>query len=195
MAVARSPERESQLFHILREGPASLVNTPSDYQDLTFDKLLVYYAAKGVQLPRRTFKKNLRLLCDDGRYNMLAQLLSDDSHIPVRFAMFNGPDKTSAMYAVREFGNTCLLYSLDKALEYGDLLNVPRGDEAFEAVAGKILALCVEPKGIREIAAALGLKDKKSVRRYLRPLLDQGRLAMTIPNAPTSRLQKYIAVR
>ena len=126
---------------------------------------------------------------------MLAQLLSDDSHIPVRFAMFNGPDKTSTMYAVREFGNTCLLYSLDKALEYGDLLNVPRADEAFEAVAEKILALCVEPKGIREIAAALGLKDKKSVRRYLRPLLDQGRLAMTIPNAPTSRLQKYIAVR
>ena len=68
-------------------------------------------------------------------------------------------------------------------------------DEALEVVAEKILALCVEPKGIREIAAALGLKDKKSMRRYLRPLLDQGRLAMTIPNAPTSRLQKYIAVR
>ena len=57
MAVARSPERESQLFHILREGPANLVNTPSDYQDLTFDKLLVYYAAKDVQLPRRTFRR------------------------------------------------------------------------------------------------------------------------------------------
>lgn len=33
------------------------------------------------------------------------------------------------MYSVREFGNTCLLLSLDKVLEYGEILNVPQADE------------------------------------------------------------------
>ena len=359
--LAKYPERESQLFYTLRMGPATVVNTPSDYQDLTFDKLLVYYTAKGVQLSRRTFKKNLRLLCEDGRYNLLAQLLSDDSHIPVRFAMFNGPDKTSTMYAVREFGNTCLLYSLDKALEYGELLNVPQADErdrvverkevmlfdesAFReamvnafvhnrwvsgnapmitvfsdrieilsrgtlppeqtmegffagesvpvnqelsdiflqlhisertgrgvpkvtgvygrgtyefrensivatipfnrlerdvtggvtggftpqelegtpqesrptlqvtpqeeqvtpqelfwrrkpnAVAELILRACVEPKSMKEISEALGYNDRKTVRRHVQLLLDEGRLAMTIPGSPTNRNQKYVTVR
>lgn len=139
--LAKYPERESQLFYTLRKGPATVANTPSDYQDLTFDKLLVYYTAKGVPLSARTFEKNLRLRCEDGRYNLLAQLLSDDSRIPVRFAMFNGPDKTSAMYAVREFGNTCLLYSLDKALEYGELLNVPQADERGRVVERKEVML------------------------------------------------------
>lgn len=55
---------------------------------------------------------------------MLAQLLSDDSQIPVRVAIFHGTDKASPLYSVREFGNNCLLLSLDKVLEYGDVLNI-----------------------------------------------------------------------
>ena len=61
----------------------------------------------------------------NGKYNMLAQLLSDDPHIPIRFAVFNGKDKASTMYAVREYGNMCVLMSLDKVLDFGDTLNVP----------------------------------------------------------------------
>ena len=81
------PERESNLFHILRVGLPTICNTESEYQDLTFDKLFVYYAAKGVTLNRRSFKKNLGLLTEGGKYNLLAQLISDDSHIPIRFAI------------------------------------------------------------------------------------------------------------
>ena len=72
---------------------------------------------------------------------------------------------------------------------------VYRGNAEFETVAGKVLSFRMEPKGIREIAECLALKDKKAVRRYLRPLLDQGRLAMTIPDVPNSRFQKYVTVR
>ena len=59
----------------------------------------------------------------------MAQLISDDSHISIRFAIFNGKDKVSTMYSVREFGNTCLLFSLDKVLEYGEVLNVLQTDK------------------------------------------------------------------
>ena len=41
----------------------------------------------------------------------------------------------------------------------------------------------------------LGYKDKKTVRKYLDPLVKQGRIAMTIPDKPTSRNQKYITIK
>ena len=356
------PERESNLFYILRVGLPTMCNTESEYQDLTFDKLFVYYASKGVSLNRRTFKKNLGLLTDNGKYNLLAQLVSDDSHITIRFAIFNGKDKASTMYSVREFGNTCLLFSLDKVLEYGEVLNVPQADErgrkverkevmlfdeeayreavinAFvhnqwttgnapmltvfsdrieilsrgkmppgqtlegffagesvpvnqklsdmllqlhisertgrgvpkitevygketyefrensivvsipftrvrldentqdevkmtpdeakmtldeakmtldggemtldsegttldegetrkEKIVKRILEFCVIPRNILEITELLELKEKKSARRHIKPLLEQGRLAMTIPDKPNSKNQKYITIK
>ena len=42
------------------------------------------------------------------------------------------------------------------------------------------------------LQAALGLSDRKSFReRYLQPALADGLIAMTIPDKPNSRLQKY----
>ena len=345
------PERESNLFYILRVGLPTICNTESEYQDLTFDKLFVYYAAKGVALNKRNFKKNLGLLTENGKYNLLAQLISDDSHIPIRFAIFNGTDKASTMYSVREFGNTCLLFSLDKVLEYGEVLNVPQADErgrkverkevplfnqeafreaiinafvhnqwttgnapmitvysdrieilsrgtippgqtiegfyAGESVpvnqklsdmflqlhisertgrgvpkitevygketyefrensivvsipftrvqademthdemkmtydkvkmthdgtkmthdelettydeykrdAERILEFCAIPRTIHEIMETLELKERKSARRHIKPLVEQGRLAMTLPDKPKSKNQKYIAIK
>jgi predicted HTH transcriptional regulator len=295
--------------------------------------------------------------------------LSDNSQIPIRFGLFKGKSKASSMYAVREFGNDCLLYSLDGILRYGEVLNVPQADEreriverkevplfnqkayreavinafvhnhwldgapAFtvfqdrieilskgllppkqtmdgffagesvpvneklariilqlhiseqtgrgvpaivetygkevfrfsennirvtipfkrlekaadapvnkgntpvdapvdapvnvpvNAPVGKgytpvnreevlvknhdglnsemdslsqeerILVFCEEPKSTSEIAEYLGYKDKRSIRKRLNPLLEQGRIAMTVPDKPNSRLQKYITIR
>lgn len=325
------PERESNLFYILRVGLPTICNTESEHQDLTFDKLFVYYASKGINLNKRNFKKNMGLLTENGKYNLLAQLLSDNSYIPIRFALFNGINKASTMYSVREFGNTCLLLSLDKVLEYGDVLNVPQADERERKVERKevslfnaevfreaiinafvhnqwitgnapmitvfsdrieilsrgtippgqtmegfyagesvpvnqklsdvflqlhisertgrgvpkitevygketyefrensivvsipftrvttegippvtppvrknnkgknneerILAFCDSPKNILEIADMLEYKDKKTVRKYIKPLVEQGRLAMTIPDKPNSSNQKYVTVK
>lgn len=96
---------------------------------------------KCLVLNNTNFKKNLGLLTDDGKYNLLAQLLSDDSHIPIRFSVFSGTSKASTMYSVREFGNTCLLLSLDKVLEYGEILNVPQADERNRKVERKEVPL------------------------------------------------------
>jgi len=345
------PERESYLFYVLRVGMPTICNTESEYQDLSFDKLFIYYASKGVSLNRRNFKKNLGLLTTEGKYNLLAQLISDDSHIPIRFAIFNGTDKASTMYSVREFGNTCLFFSLDKVLEYGDVLNVPQADERGRKVERKevslfnteafreaiinafvhnqwisgnapmitvfsdrieilsrgtippgqtiegfyagesvpvnqklsdmflqlhisertgrgvpkitevygketyefrensivvsipftmvqseemthdklkmtydeakmthdklkmtydeakmthdsdktnkerILEFCSIPRTIHEIMEVLGFKERKSARRYVKPLLEQGRLAMTLPDKPQSKNQKYITIK
>ncbi|MBR2401319.1 MAG: hypothetical protein IKB01_00930, partial [Lachnospiraceae bacterium] len=59
----------------------------------------------------------------------------------------------------------------------------------------RILEFCSSPKSVLEIAAMLEYKDKKTVRKYLKPLVEQGRLAMTIPDKPNSSNQKYVTVR
>ena len=332
--LIKYPDREAELFRVLNDGLPNLLNTESRFSDLTFDQLFLYYDMKGIKLDRRTFKKNLELLTREGNYNMLAQLLSDDPHIPIRFAVFNGKDKTSTMYAVREYGNMCMLMSLDKVLDFGDTLNVPQADErnrkverkevmlfnkkafkeavinafahnqwvngdspmftayedrieivslgtlppgqtkegffggvsipvnkklseillqlhiseksgrgvprivseygqdAFEfrdnaivvtipfnrldlgstppdtppdtppvryddtnEVGKKILAFCDEARSSKEILEYLELKDIKSLRIQLKKLLDQGRLARTIPDKPNSKNQKYITIK
>ena len=335
--IKKHPEREAALFRILNFGPPNLLNTESRFSDLTFDQLFLYYDMKGIKLNKKTFKTNLELLTKDGKYNMLAQLLSDDPHIPIRFAVFNGKDKTSTMYAVREYGNMCLLMSLDKVLDFGDTLNVPQADErerkverkevmlfskqafaeavinafahncwvngdspmftayedrieivslgtlppgqtkegffggisipvnkklseillqlhiseksgrgvprivkeygqeAFEfrdnaivvtipfnrldlgtdtqvttqvmtqvstqgeeietSIEQRIIDFCMVPKSTKEIAAMLGYKERKSAARYIRPLLEKGRIAMTIPDKPNSQNQKYITIK
>ena len=147
--IAKYPERESQLFDILRNGLPTISNTASDYQDLTFRKLFLYYEDKGIVLNKNTFEKNLGLRTKNGEYNLLAQLVSDDSRIPIRVSIFRGRDKASPLYSVREFGNNCLLLSLDKVLEYGDVINIMQADETNRIVERKEVSL-FDDKSFRE---------------------------------------------
>ncbi|MCD7725377.1 MAG: putative DNA binding domain-containing protein [Clostridiales bacterium] len=139
--LRKYPEKEAFLFEVLRRGFPTIENTPSEYQNLTFEKLLIYYGAKGLKLNPDTFKKNLSLYTEDGKYNILAQLLSDDSHMQIRVAIFSGKTKADNMYSVREFGNQCLLYSLDEVLRYGDVLNIIQADERDRVVERKEVPL------------------------------------------------------
>lgn len=123
------PKLEKSLFKVLENGYPTILNTPAIYQDLTFNKLFMYYGAKGVELRRETFINNLSLKMSDGRFNILAQLLSDDSHMPLRVSIFEGKTKASNLYSVKDFGYDCILYSLKNLLDYGDVLNLVRSDE------------------------------------------------------------------
>lgn len=52
----------------------------------------------------------------------MAYILSDQCNIQVRVSVFSGLDKSAPLFSVKEFGNTCILYSMDKILEYGDTM-------------------------------------------------------------------------
>ena len=71
----------------------------------------------------------------------MAKLLSDNSHMPIRVAIFSGKTKADNMYSVREFGNQCLLYSLDEVLRYGDVLNIIQADQTDRVVERKEVPL------------------------------------------------------
>ena len=56
----------------------------------------------------------------------------------------------------------------------------------------ELLAVIQGEMSREALQSALGLLDRKSFReRYLQPALADGLIAMTIPDKPNSRLQKY----
>lgn len=61
--------------------------------------------------------------------------------------------------------------------------------------AETLLDFCKEPRSRKEIAAFLGLKTASyATERYIRPMLEEGKLEMTIPDKPKSTRQKYRTV-
>ena len=129
--LSKYPEWEIKLNSTLVNGYPTIVNVAApDYaQELTFEKLFMYYGAKGLTLRHDTFEKTLKLKNKDNKYNIMAYILSDQNEIPIRVSIFSGIDKSAPLYSVKEFGNTCILYSMDKILEYGDAINIIQADE------------------------------------------------------------------
>ena len=69
----------------------------------------------------------------------------------------------------------------------------PRQELSEEAM---LLEYCREPRNRNEIAQFLGLKTASyAMDRYIRPLLDEGKLEMTMPEKPRSTHQKYKTVQ
>lgn len=68
--LADYPEHESKLFEVLRNGQPTIENMESEYQDLTFDKLFMYYTTKKIPINKKSFQKNLGLLTKDGKYSI-----------------------------------------------------------------------------------------------------------------------------
>lgn len=125
------PEWEIKLNSTLVNGFPTIVScaAPHYAQDLTFKRLIMYYAAKGISLNKASFERSLRLRSNDGEYNVMAYILSDQNSIPIRVSIFSGKDKAAPLFSVKEFGNDCIMYSMDKILEYGDAINIIQADE------------------------------------------------------------------
>lgn len=129
--LSKFPEWEIRLLNVLSNGIPTIVNTAApDYaQDLTFEKLFLYYGAKGIAFRQETFKKTLKLQTADGRYNIMALLLSDSNDIPILVSVFSGKTKADTLFSVKKYGNSCILYAMDKILDYGDAINIIQADE------------------------------------------------------------------
>lgn len=89
----------------------------------------------------------------------------------------------------RETGDTftVVLYNEENSLYPASLKKVPL-DRSKEA----ILKFCETPRSRIEIAEFLGLESVSyAMGRYVRPLLQNGQLKMTIPDTPQTTYQKY----
>ncbi len=66
------------------------------------------------------------------------------------------------------------------------------GGQVTGQVIEQVLLFCRTPRKAIEIRELLGLKHRETfAANYLRPLIEAGLLALTIPDKPRSRLQKY----
>ena len=69
-------------------------------------------------------------------------------------------------------------------------------DNQQVSIQETILQYCAIPRGRKEITEHCGYKDMRHFSsNFLKPLLESGRLRMTIPDKPNSRNQKYIAAQ
>ena len=64
-----------------------------------------------------------------------------------------------------------------------------------DQIESKILELCTTARSALEITDNLRIKGRKTVSRYIRKLLNEGKIAMTSPEKPKSKNQKYIAIK
>ncbi len=56
-----------------------------------------------------------------------------------------------------------------------------------------MILFCETPRSKREIANYLGFKDLRNfTQRYLKPMIDRGKIKMTDPENPRNRNQKYV---
>jgi ATP-dependent DNA helicase RecG len=66
-------------------------------------------------------------------------------------------------------------------------------DAMHDEKLNKLVETCAEPKTREEMMAYLGLVNRDHFRKnYLKPLLDSGKIKMTIPDKPKSKNQKYV---
>ena len=148
--LRKYPEREADLWIILRNGIPSIINTASPRQDLSFSTLLTYYIAKGLPLNPNSFKDNLHLFIPfTTKYNLLAFLLSDNNDVTCRVSIFSGKRKSDNQYSLNDFGKKCLLITIDQILNYLDSFNTVILDETNRIVERKEIPL-FDSKCLRE---------------------------------------------
>ena len=67
-------------------------------------------------------------------------------------------------------------------------------EKTYENIEEKILEFCKEARTAKEIAQYCGYKGVDRFKRnYLKTLLEQEKIEMTIPDKPKSKNQKYIS--
>lgn len=72
--------------------------------------------------------------------------------------------------------------------------NANRASEFQEGDAFRIVAFCMTPRRRAEIAEYCGYRDVKHfTQNYLKPLLAEERIVMTIPDKPNSKNQRYLS--
>ena len=99
-------------------------------------------------------------------------------------------------FEVRKSGFKVIFYRKTDEELYGLTQNEKTYEKTYENIEKKILEFCVSEKTAKEIAEFCGYKGiDRFKRNYLKTLLVQNKIKMTIPDKPKSKNQKYITNR
>ena len=100
----------------------NIIDIPSARKNLTFKILKNYLISNNNHISDDTFLENYHLLTKDGKYNYLAEILSDRNDIVINVATFASNDKSKYLKR-EEFGGKCLLLAMEQAKNYINSIN------------------------------------------------------------------------
>lgn len=104
-----------------------LVTAPSNLPKLSFLTLKNYYLEQGYKLNDNTFESNLKLINSDGKYNVMAELLSDDNRFSLIFVKFKGLNRASISQR-SDYGNKSILFGLCQLMNRIQAENICKTD-------------------------------------------------------------------
>lgn len=93
----------------------SLKNIKAPNQDLSFAELKIYYKEKGFDVGDN-FERQLEFFTEDGKYNYVAYLLSDNNTVSIKVAKYAGDDVDELMENY-EYGFCSLITATNRVLE------------------------------------------------------------------------------
>lgn len=99
-----------------------MVDIPCNRTYLNFSKFKIYLSSKGVHYNEKYFEDTFHLRTNDGRYNLLADLLADENMTSIKVAIFKGTNKVDYLKR-NEYGFTCVLYAMEQVRDYCLALN------------------------------------------------------------------------
>ena len=105
-------EREFNSYVLSKTDISQIESTRKSF---SFKSLKIYYNEKKYHINDRFFEYNLGLKNKDGKYSLLAELLSDENRISIKIAKFQGKDK-SVLIEKSEYGYQCILVAIDRVL-------------------------------------------------------------------------------
>ena len=109
-----------------------LLDTPAIAQDLEFYDFPLFWwdkTQKEISLDISAVQKDYPFKTKDGQYNLLAQLLSRNSHFSIQIHGYAGKTRKDILYYDKEVGFSCIFLTLTKILEFGEVICLPIADE------------------------------------------------------------------
>lgn len=100
---------------------------PAKYGPLSFEMMKILLTGRGYHINDASFESNFNLRRQDGTYNLLAEILSDQNMMNLIFVKFSGKDKT-AISQRSDYGGQSLLLGYQKMKARLSAENICRTD-------------------------------------------------------------------
>ncbi len=124
--LKKFPKYEAELWAELNESK-SLRKLMSPVQHLTFSLFEIYLKDFNISYNPDNFFENNKMLTDDGNFNYIAYMFSDQFDVSFKVSKFSGNNKISEFLSRKEFGGGCVLRTIDKVIDYmNGTINVVR---------------------------------------------------------------------
>ena len=123
-ARGMTEEQIEKEYKINTTSSLQITEIPSTRRNLKFSYLKMLFKENGLSVNDDTFEENNKLRTELGKYNIQAEILSDENDYSIKVVKFDGNTKASNITIRNEYGYKCLIVAMKNAFEYcRDVIN------------------------------------------------------------------------